>query len=209
MNGFMKSRVLAILVALYALVENSHGQGTLQITFDGSPIQPPGTVYSVQQYTESEMRFTPLGVSFGRAGGGIQQLPENGTAYLQAAFTQALMFGRVDGGMFDFLSVDLAEYSTVVPNAVTVQFIGYYMDGSTITETRTTDGIIDGTGPLVDFQTFTFKGWTGLTRVEIPTAGWSLDNVRVGGVPEPTSGVLFVVGGFTLWILRSRKNRHA
>ena len=93
------------------------------------------------------------------------------------------MFSRTDGSLFDFLSVDVAEYSTVVPEAVTVRFIGYFADGRTIVETRTTDGIMDGGGSLADFQTFTFTGWAGLTRVEIPTSGWSLDNAVV----SPTS----------------------
>jgi hypothetical protein len=96
----------------------------------------------------------------------------------------------------------LTEYSTVVPDAVTVQFIGYYADGSAITTSFTTDGIIDGTGPLADFQTFNFgSGWTGLTRVEVPGYGWSLDNLVVA-VPEPTSGALLLLGGLVLWQAR-------
>jgi hypothetical protein len=119
---------------------------------------------------------------------------------------ESLVFYRADGGLFDFLSVDLAEYSTVVPNAVTVQFIGYFADGSTISETRTTDGVIDGTGPLADFQTFFFRGWTGLTRVEIPTYGWSLDNLVVS-VPEPTSGAFLLLGALGVLKLRHRCRR--
>ena len=121
------------------------------------------------------------------------------------------MFSTVNGSLFDLLSVDLAEYSTVVPNAVTVHFIGYYMNGSTITQDFTTDGIIDGTGPLVDFQTFNFnpKDWTGLTRVEIPNSGWSLDNlvVRAPGVPEPTTGALFLLGAGALWFLHTHRQQ--
>ena len=43
------------------------------------------------------------------------------------------MFGLNDGSSFDPVSVDLAEYSTVVPNAVTVPFEGYRRDGGTVT----------------------------------------------------------------------------
>ena len=116
------------------------------------------------------------------------------------------MFSFTNGWIFDLLAVDLGEYSTVVPNAVTVQFIGYRLDGGTVTTSFTTDGIIDGTGPLADFQTFQFdpKDWRNLIRVEIPTYGWSLDNLVVG-VPEPTSGALLVFGGAGLWLASRRK----
>lgn len=115
------------------------------------------------------------------------------------------MFSFTDGSLFGLVSVDLAEYSTVVPDAVTVQFIGYYAGGGTITTSFTTDGIIDGTGPLADFQTFTFgSGWTGLTRVEVPGYGWSLDNLVVS-VPEPASGTFLLLEGLVLW--QSRRPR--
>ena len=175
--GSLWIRLLA-LGPFLALAQCS-GQGTFtSITFDGPPPQPPRTVYNTQQYYENSMSFTPLAgtVGFGRAGGGIAQRPDNGTAYLQAALGQSLTFGFINGSVFDLRSVDLAEYSTV-------------------TTDLTTDGIVDGTGPVVDFQTFSFgPEFSGLTRVEIPTIGWSLDNLGIR-VPEPGTGALVMVGG--------------
>jgi hypothetical protein len=108
--------------------------------------------------------------------------------------------------VFSLASVELAEYSTVVPDAVTVPVIGYRTDGSTVMTSFTTDGIIDGTGFLDDFQTFFFgPEFSELTRVEIPTYGWSLDNLVVV-VPEPSSGILLLSGGVMFWcVLRYRK----
>lgn len=196
-----------VACGIFSAVTACHGQGSFEITFDGAPLQPPRSVYGTQQYYESGMSFTPIGFSFGRAAGGIQQLPENGTTYLHAAFTQSLRFSSINGSLFSLVSVDLAEYSTVVPDAVTVHFIGYRPDGSIVTTDFTTDGIIDGTGPLADFQTFNFQGFTGLSRVEIPTFGWSLDNLIVNQIPEPTTGVLLIGSGFLLWLKQLAKRK--
>ncbi len=130
---------------------------------------------------ESGILFSGInGNGFTRNGGGVSFYPADGGAYLQALAVppEGLVFRASNDSLFGLVSVDLAEYSTVFPLPLTVQFIGYYMDGSTVTTSFTTDGIIDGTGPLQDFQTFLFpnKEWSGLKRVEIPTSGWSLDN---------------------------------
>ena len=49
-----------------------------------------------------------------------------------------MVFSFINGGLFDLLSVDLAEYCTVVPDAATVRFTGYRSDGSTVTRDFTT-----------------------------------------------------------------------
>ena len=211
----MKTRIAVSLFAYLILGAATYGQGIVQINFDGLPVQPPGTAFTATNYVESGMLFRPLSWSsgFGRIGANpVSFRPDDGSAYLQTllAPAQTLQFSFTNGSVFGLLSVDLAEYSTVVPNAVTVQFVGYHPDGSTVTTSFTTDGIIDGTGPLADFQTFSFKGtgFTDLTRVEIPTSGWSLDNLVVS--PEPTGGALLLVGGLLLgaWNWRKRSPIH-
>ena len=153
------------------------------------------------------MTFRPIGpVGFVRVGRDAHPgLPDNRTTYLQALFESTLTFSLIDGSPFSLDSVDLAEYSTVVSNAARVHFIGYRFDGSVVTTDFITDGIIDGTGPLADFQTFKFDDrFTGLTRVEIPTFGWSLDNLMVS-VPEPSTWGLLLVGGLCLGALKFRQ----
>ena len=95
-------------------------------------------------------------MDFREGGGGISFFPENGSTYIAAGLGASFMFSALDGSAFNLLSVDLAEYSTAVPNAVTVPFVGYRLDGSVVNASFTSDGIIDGTGPLADFQTFYF-----------------------------------------------------
>lgn len=205
------TRLIAALVLVgISIVPLAQAQGTIQITFDGPPFISPGTAIAVTNYEESDMSFSPIPGSprFGRVGPGGSSDPQDGTAFLKAALGYSLRFSFINGSLFSLVSIDLAEYSTVAPDPVTVQFIGYYSDGSTVTTSFTTDGIIDGTGPLADFQTFYFnqKDWSDLTRVEIPTSGWSLDNLVVS-VPEPGAGAISLVGGVAFWVFARRRRR--
>jgi len=110
----------------------------------------------------------------------------------------SLLFSPYYGSAFGLVSVDLAEYSTVFQEPLTVPFTGYLVGGGTVSTNFITDGIIDGSGPLADFETFYFgPEWSGLARVEIPTSGWSLDNL-VLYVPEPTTASLLALGGLLL-----------
>lgn len=187
------------------------GQGTLQITFDGPPVQPPGTAALVQLYEESGMWFVPIPGSDGfvrRGSSPREGWPDNGTAYLQASLGDSLQFGMDDGSEFGLLSVDLAEFSTLYQEPLTVQFVGYKSDGSTVTANLVTDGVIDGTGPLADFETLYFDSrFTGLTRVQIPTTGWCLDNLALS-IPESGTWALLVLGGVMAgWRLFKRSSR--
>jgi hypothetical protein len=132
--------------------------------------------------------------------------PENDTAYLIAAFGDSLAVSSVSGERFGLVSVDLAEFSTLYAELRTVPFIGYRLDGSTVTNEFTTDGVIDGTGPLADFETICFDSrFADVVRVEVPTYRWALDNMVFAQIPEPATGVLVLFGGLLLWSLRLRK----
>jgi hypothetical protein len=70
-----------------------------------------------------------------------------------------------------------------------------------VTTEFVTDGIIDGAGPLADFQTFYFDSqFVNLARVEIPTDTWSLDNMVFSyEIPETSSFTLLLAGGVTFF----------
>ena len=200
--------VCALLLSLRA----ASAQGTFQsvtVTFDGPPVQAPGTARIVQSYDELGVWFVPIPGTdgFGRRGSNPSPgWPDDGTAYVQALLGTSLMFGLDDGSSFDPVSVDLAEYSDVVRDPVTVHFVGYRQDGSVLTDDITTAGIFNGIAPV--FQTFHFDpGFSDLVRVEIPTIAWSLDNLVVahGGVPEPGTGTLVVVGAGMLGLRLLRR----
>ncbi len=198
----MKHLPLTTAVALLCQDLLCCGQGTLHITFDGPPLQAPGTARLVTQYDEAGVSFTPISTNDGRHafvrnGGGILGFPENGTTYVQAGLGTTFMFSFTNRSVFDIISIDLAGYSDVVP-AGHVHFVGYRHTGEVVNSDIPVDGM--------SFQTFSLgPGFTGLDRVEIPNFGWSLDNL-VLRVPEPMSTSLFGwLGGFLLLWQHQRK----
>jgi hypothetical protein len=199
----MNIKTIILLLALVHLVRVTLGQGTMLFTFDGPPVQPPGTSFTVTNYYEAGMSFTPVpgSTSFSRVGASINpQVPDDGTAFIRAALGQSLAFSFTNGSSFDPVSVDLAGYSSVVPDA-TIQFIGYRADGSTVTTSVQRHGIM--------FETYFFgPEFSDVTRVEIPNFGWSLDNLVVS-VPEPGALSLWLIGfGCVAAKLRKRSNTY-
>jgi hypothetical protein len=99
--------------------------------------------------------------------------PNNGTTIVQPG-SGSLVFSFTNGSTFNLVSVDLAGYSSVVPD-ITAQFVGYRADGSTVTTNVERNGLA--------FETFFFDAdFTNLTRVEMPQFG-SMDKLVVGTVP--------------------------
>jgi hypothetical protein len=167
--------MLSVLV-LVCTGADSFGQGTLQITFDGPPIVAPDTAIEVTSYFESGMLFKPKAgyYGFGRRGPTTDpDWPNNGTAFIQPG-SGSLVFSFTNGSTFNLISLDLAGYSSVVPD-ITAQFVGYRADGSTVTTNVQRNGLT--------FKTFFFdRQFTNLTRVEVPGFG-SLDNLVVEALP--------------------------
>jgi hypothetical protein len=105
--------------------------------------------------------------------------------------------------------VDLVEFSTLYNFPATIEFIGYRPDGKTVRTEFSTDGIIDGTGPLPDFQTFYFDAnFSDLVRFEVPGYRYGLDNLRFHDViPEPGAVPLLNLGAGIFCALRLRTNK--
>lgn len=201
--------VLSLAAGICGFAWDCRGQHTLTITFENPPIPTPGNGLTSETYLESGMEFRVLGSYL--PGGGVVRFtsgywahPDNGTTYLLYGAKNALAFSLISSDFFDLVSVDLAEgVGTVGP--VAVQFTGYRHDGSTVTNIFTTDGIMDGTGPLNDFETFHFGAeFSNLLRVEIPTSYWALDNLVFSIVPEPNTLAL-LSSGLLLWALSGRR----
>ncbi len=115
--------------------------------------------------------------------------------------------------------MDLSEYSTVFAGDILqIRFDGTKTDGKLVRATFLLDGIIDGAGPINDFQTFYFdSSFTDLATVSLysrfqgePTyIGWNqgaMDKLVVSIVPEPGSMGLLI---FSLAFTRIRVFRNS
>jgi subtilisin family serine protease len=128
--------------------------------------------------------------------------PNNGTYYARCiSYGGSIQISHREHVTFALSSVDLSEYSTVLSSVKSVAIKGYKPNGAVVTQNLELDGIIDGTGPLEDFQTFTFGNeFSGLDHVSISSSPYMLDNVvvvvegqEVGPPPPPELPVLYDV----------------
>jgi hypothetical protein len=184
------STLLAAALMLSGLVQ-CQGQGTMQVGFEGQMNRDA-------RYYESGMWFGGLNPGpevLWIASSGLTGFPDDGTQYLRVPGSLGLEFGFSSSTLFNLDSLDLAENHISVPGPVTVHVVGYrpqYEIAGTVD--LTTDGINDGPGGLPDFQTFSLDSrFQNLWRVQITTSSFSLDNVSISGVPEPSTGALVLL----------------
>jgi len=183
--------VFAPSFVLFGLVAQCAAQGTMQFRFEG---RAPGTWITGSEYHESGMRFWipygPEGVAL--LGAGVSWAPDNGTGHLETSGGERLRFGFTNGMHFNLASFDLAEDRMI---AVPFEVVGYKDMGVMVSQSFTTDGIMDGPGGQADFQTFQFDSrFVNVYQIDIITSRWALDNLVVSGVPEPTAGGLAALG---------------
>jgi len=180
----------------------------MTFTFEGLPT---GMV-SQGNYSALAYRFylIPFGGLY-LSGGGVTGYPDNGTGYL--CKPDGSLFGMrfestnqfPSSAPFNLVSFDAAEF---VGPPTTLTVIGYKPMAGTVTNIFTLDGINDGTGSLQDFQTFYLDAsFVNLARVDVLGGSWAIDNWAISGVPEPSSGALFVLGIFSAlgWSRMRRK----
>ena len=121
-----------------------------------------------------------------------QGLPFNGSAYLQTLMGYKITIESEDALPFGLVSVDLAEYSNVhnYPYPSKANFVGLTTDFEIVKATFVIDGIMDGRGPLDDFETFYFPAsFQNLQSVSTEVRygvdkGFSLDNLVVAPSPD-------------------------
>lgn len=195
----MKKHALLLL----ALIGYASNCLSATLTFD-PPTLPNGSV-RLDSYTEAGFAFTGRGSqTFGHTDN--QSInPYNSTAHLSItkAFAQ---LSELSGKLFSLESIDIAEYSTAFATPRTLAFIGVQSDDSQVNYSFTTDGIIDGTGSAIDFETALLPAtFTNLKRVEFHyESGFAIDNLQVTIIPEPST-CLYALLVTPLAFYRNRK----
>ena len=144
--------------------------------------------------------------------------PLNGTKYLlnrDIGLPTAVTLSETGGGVFSLTAFDAGE-SFDAPGfaAAQISVVGTRSDNSTVSALFSLDGVNDGAGSGVDFQTFALSGaFSNLLSVSFNGSGGSgspqnqfaLDNIGIyQGTPEPTTLLLLGVGLAGLGFCRRR-----
>lgn len=119
------------------------------------------------------------------------------------------------GTPFSFLDFQGGETFVGYPSwwANDIQVIGVRPDGTNVATSFRLDGINDGPGGVTDFQTFSMPaGFSSLASVQFVGSGgslfngFSLDNINVSPVPEPSAYVMLLAGlGLLGFVVHRRK----
>jgi|GEM_PF-1207411 len=149
------------------------------LTVDFSAGAPAdNTQSSSSTYTEDGLVLTTPNQIL-RVGGNHINRPNNGTPHIAPLANQRpLTIRRSDNGIFHLYSVDLAEHSYLFASPKVIIFNGTKVGGASVTTSFSLDGITDSTGPLTDFETFTFpSSFRDLISAEVTIDVYALDNL--------------------------------
>lgn len=144
---------------------------------------------------------------------GLNTIPYNGSTYGVVMFNAVGTLEDVQERPFSLITLNLALYSAS-SDSLSMEIIGTRADGSKILMNYFYEGTV--IGQPSDFQLLEFsEAWTNLTEVTLANywfaapnfraaRGYSIDNIEVRLIPEPSSSLLFVSGILAAAFYRSR-----
>lgn len=166
---------------------------TNPVTIDFSAGAPAdNTQSSSSTYAEDGLVLTTPNQIL-RVGANHINRPNNGTPHIAPLASQRpLTIRRSDNGVFHLYSVDLAEHSYLFASPKVITFNGVKVGGASVTTSFSLDGITDSTGPLADFETFTFpSSFRDLISAEVTVDLYAMDNLvfetAAGSTAAPAS----------------------
>lgn len=201
------AKILGVSLFAFDSVTTANAQGT--ITFN-QPWIGHGIQYHVV-YHEMGMSIlladwgTPVNMARVGAAGPTEH-PLNGTPHMElnnyVGVPQYVILNLTNANSFGLTSVDLADPVAPSLTPITITFNGFMADNTMVSQSFT----VGGNGSSF-FQTFNFNpsfAW-GLTRVEIPSPYWAMDNLVFTTVPEPGTFAFSLLGLAALaWRFRRR-----
>ena len=126
--------------------------------------------------------------------------PNEGSSYLHSSTFSSIFIQANQSDFFSLVSLDIGEYSSYVSND-SVTITGFKSSGDQVSTTFQLDEVFDGIGGINDFQLITLDAnWTNLTRVELDSSAYSLDNIQIdlNPIPVPAALWLFISGSIGL-----------
>lgn len=203
----MKKFTTTFYVALSLLIFQPAPALAVNISFDSLPLSWNGLVNN-----QIDSGFVISGTSPYWIGSGANfcnpQCPENGTHYLLTQWEDTIKLKLVSSGPFSAISFQYAEQYVGLPYAPEINVVGHMLNGGITTASFFVDGINDGSGPLIDFQTALLpSSFNNLIYIEFSTPGtshFSLDNIQVSAIPEPASYAFMIAGILGISLLRRK-----
>lgn len=150
-----KSIITSGLAALFLQGAVAHAATTISFDRLATTSDTGSLFYSV---TESgfivEATGSPFFISSGSADDCTPQCAETDSQYMSTQRgDEAILVYKNDAGLFNLHSFQYAERHINLEYPEQIHVTGHVWDGSTVTATFLFDGVNDGSGPLVDFQT--------------------------------------------------------
>jgi hypothetical protein len=138
--------------------------------------------------------------------------PSNGTHYLMTQNGDVpISVSSVSGHPFNLYSFQYAEQNANNYYAPYVTVTGHLLGGNTVRTIFMLDGINDGAGSLVDFQTGilpdSFHNLISVDFVAPNYLRYSLDNISVDAIPTPIPAAAWMFGSGLVGLVGLRRKK--